>query len=153
MKTIKHNLCIVLFFMSTIINAQETTNSPKVEEMHTRKWNFLVEQAQLTQNELDAVQTIFMEYEKSVWSLHQQNREFFKKSIKELRNDKPNYTEMNDRYVEFEVKQSQLFKNYHMQLRKVLQPETLFKYYKAEREFKRKLLKDMQGRNLRGDRP
>jgi hypothetical protein len=54
--------------------------------------------------------------------------------------------------VESEVKQSQLFKSYHLQLRKVLQPETLFKYYKAEREFKRKLLQGMPGRLPSGGR-
>ena len=152
MKTIKHNLFVVFLFLSAIINAQENTNAPKVEEMHLRKWNFMVEQAQLTQSEVDVVQPIFMEYEKSLWSQHQQNSEFFKMGKKSMRNNKPNFAEMNDRYVEFEVKQSQLFKSYHLQLRKVLQPETLFKYYKAEREFKRKLLQGMKERNLHGDR-
>ncbi len=153
MKTIKNNLCVVFIFFYVIINAQETTNIPRVEEMHIRKLNFLVEQAQLTQSEIVLVRPIFMVYEKSIWSQHQQNREFFKMEKKSLKSGKPNFAELNDRYVEFELKQAQLFKNYHLQLRKVLQPITLFKYYKAEREFKSKLLQDMKGHKLSGNRP
>ena len=59
------------------------------------------------------------------------------------KNSKPNYSQLNDQYLELEINQAQLFKNYHLKLRKILSPETLFDYYKAERAFKRKLLHEM----------
>ena len=120
--------------------------------MQNQKSQFLVFQAQLNPDDIAKVQPIFMSYEKTVWELHKQNREFFKSAMKDAKKTTPNYAELNDRYVDFEFKEAQLFKTYHGQLRKVLQPETLFKYYKAEREFKRKLLQDFQDRRP-GDRP
>ncbi|MEI8085643.1 MAG: hypothetical protein WCG93_05430 [Paludibacter sp.] len=153
MKTIKNILIILLVATSTIINAQEISTSPKVNEMHAQKWKYMVEQAKLTQKEVDAVLPVFMEYEKSVWNLHDTKRDFFKTVQQMEKNSKPNYSQLNDQYFELEINQAQLFKNYHLKLRKLLSPETLFNYYKAERAFKRKLLQDMPNMPQRTSRP
>ncbi|HEY6913067.1 MAG TPA: hypothetical protein VI413_00185 [Paludibacter sp.] len=146
MKTIKNLLVGLFLLVSALLQAENKEDFPRIEEMHNHKWEFLVTQAQLSPDEIDRVKPVFMHYEKTIWDLHQQNREFFKAAMKDAKKVNPNYADLNDRYVDFEFKQAQLFKNYHMQLRKLLQPETLFKYYKAEREFKRKLLQDFQDR-------
>ena len=145
MKSVKSLFTALFLLVICFIQAQENEKFPKIEEMHNNKWQFLVAQAQLSSDDISKAQPIFMAYEKSVWDLHQQNREFFKSAMKDAKKVKPNYAELNDRYVDFEFKEAQLFKNYHGQLRKVLQPETLFNYYRAEREFKRKLLQDFKG--------
>ena len=152
MKTTRYMLICLTVMIGQVLQAQENEKFPKIEEMHNQKWQFLVFQAQLNPDDIAKVQPIFMSYEKTVWELHKQNREFFKSAMKDAKKTTPNYAELNDRYVDFEFKEAQLFKTYHGQLRKVLQPETLFKYYKAEREFKRKLLQDFQDRRP-GDRP
>jgi hypothetical protein len=143
MKTIKNIFIILLVASSCIIDAQEISTSPKVNEMHAQKWKYMVEQAQLNQKEVDAVLPVFIEFEKSVWNLHDKKRDFFKTVQQMEKNSKPNYSQFNDQYLELEINQAQLFKNYHLKLRKLLSPETLFNYYKAERAFKRKLLQDM----------
>ncbi|MDP4238736.1 MAG: hypothetical protein Q8904_04595 [Bacteroidota bacterium] len=148
MKLMKYTLLGILVFFSCSAIAQDNHKFPKLEELHERKWQSLVAQAQLTQKEIEMVKPVFMEYEQSVWKLHRENREFFKSSLTNAKTNKPNYAELNDRYVEYEFKEAQLFKSYHLQLRKLMQPETLFRYYKAEREFKRKLLQDFQERKL-----
>jgi hypothetical protein len=152
MKATKYILFSLFAFIISSIYAQDREKFPKIEEMHNQKWQFLVVQAQLSPDEIKKVEPIFMSYEKSVWDLHTQNREFFKYAMKDAKKNVPNYAELNDRYVDFEFKQAQLFKSYHGQLRKLLEPETLFKYYKAEREFKRKLLQDFKDRRPM-DRP
>lgn len=144
MKTLKYFIWSVLILLSTNINAQDIDKSPKVDDMHSQKWQFMVEKAQLTPTDIAKVQPVFMQYEKTMWCQHQQNRNFFKKNFKKDSNAKPDYAQLNDRYIEMEVKQSQMLKGYHLQLCKLLSPETLFRYYRAEREFKRKLLQDMQ---------
>ena len=144
MKMMKFTLIGILLVLSATGFAQDKDRNARIEEMHARKWQSLITQAQLTPKEIDAVKPVFMEYEQTVWKLHQDNRGFFKSAMKNAGKVKPNFADLNDRYVDFEFKQAQMFKNYHMQLRKILQPETLFKYYKAEREFKRKLLQDLQ---------
>ena len=140
----KFTLIGILLVLSATGFAQDKDRNARIEEMHARKWQSLITQAQLTPKEIDAVKPVFMEYEQTVWKLHQDNRGFFKSAMKNASKVKPNFADLNDRYVDFEFKQAQMFINYHMQLRKILQPETLFKYYKAEREFKRKLLQDLQ---------
>lgn len=140
----KYCLVGVLLVLSNFLYARDNDNFSKIDDMHLRKWHILVTEAQLTPKEVEAVQPIFMEYEKAVWNSHQAHREFFRSALRDAKKVKPNYAELNDRYVDYELKQAQYFKNYHLKLRKLLQPETLFRYYKAEREFKRKLLHDFQ---------
>jgi hypothetical protein len=142
MKMIKYSLFGLVLTLSSFLYASDNDGFTKIDDMHLRKWQTLVSEAQLTPKEIDVVQPVFMEYEKAVWNLHKQNREFFRSALKDGKKVKPNYAELNDRYVDFEFQEAQLFKNYHLKLRKLLQPETLFKYYHAEREFKRKLLRD-----------
>lgn len=144
MNTIKKLLVGLFVLASTLLQAENRDDFPRIEEMHNNKWEFLVEKARLSPDEIERVRPVFMNYEKTVWNLHRQNRESFKAAMKDAKKIKPNYADLNDKYVDFEFKQAQLFRNYHMQLRKLLPPETLFKYYKAEREFKRKLLQDFQ---------
>ncbi len=144
MKTLKCFIWSILISLSANINAQDFDKSPKVEDMHSQKWQFLVDKAQLTPTDIAKVQPVFMQYEKTMWFQHQQNRDFFKKNFKRENGISPNYAQLNDRYVEMEVKQSQMLKSYHLQLRRLLSSETLFRYYHGEREFKRKLLQDMQ---------
>jgi len=148
MKLLKCAFVGLMLFMSYSLFAQENDKPPRIEEIHARKWQSLIAQAQLTPKEIKAVKPVFTEYEQSVWKMHQENREFFRSVLKNEKKIKPNYADLNERYVELQFKEAQMFKNYHLQLRKLLQPETLFKYYKAEREFKRKLLKDIQEHKL-----
>jgi hypothetical protein len=144
MKIIKNVLICLLVMMSSSTFAQDKDKLFKIEEMHARKWQCLVSQAQLTPKEIDAVKPVFMEYEQLVWKLHQENHDFFKSAFKNAKTVKPNFAVLNDRYVDNEIRDAQMFKNYHLKLRKLLQPETLFKYYKAERDYKRKLIQDLQ---------
>jgi hypothetical protein len=152
MKLIKYALLGMLVFLSSTAIAQDNNKIPKIDELHALKWQSLSTRAKLTPKEIEIVKPVFMEYEQSVWKMHQEKHEFFKSALKDVKTVKPNYADLNDRYVDYELKEAQMFKSYHLQLRKLLQPETLFKYYKAEREFKRKLLKDLQDQHKPGNK-
>ena len=144
MKLIKYCILFLLAFLNTTAFAQDNTKFPKIEDLHERKWQILITQAQLSPKEAENVKPVFIEHENLVWKLHQGNHEFFKSALKNAKNVKPNYAALNDRYIDNEFKEAQLSKIYHIKLRKILDPETLFRYYKAERDFKRKLLHDLQ---------
>ena len=146
MKTSKYLLFSLFLLIVSALQAQDQDISSKIDEMHASKWQFMVTKTQLSPEDAAKAQPIFMAYEKSIWDLHQKNRDFFRAAMKDSKKVKPNFAQLNDMFVDFEFKQAQLFKNYHIQLRKVLQPETLFNYYRSEREFKRKLLQDFPGR-------
>lgn len=144
MKMMKYILSGLLVFLTLTAYAQDNDRNIRIEQLHEQKWQIMISHADLTPREVDLVKPVFMQYEQSIWKLHQENHEFFKAAYKKAKDVKPNYAALNDRYIEYEFKEAQMSKNYHLQLRKLLQPETLFRYYKAEREFKRKLLQDLQ---------
>jgi len=146
MKLMKYTLMVMLVFLSNAAFAQETNKFTKIQEFHERKWQILITQAQLNPKEIEDVKPVFLEYENLLWKLHQENHEFFKSNLKNAKNVKPNYAALNDRYIDNEFKEAQMAKNYHIKLRKILDPETLFRYYKSERDFKRKLLQDLKDR-------
>lgn len=141
MKNTKFILLIVLFGLSIASLAQNRRERMDVDEFHERKWQFLIKEAELSPAEINTVKPIFLEYEKATWQLHQESREAFMK-MREQKTDM-NYSVMNDKYVNQEIRQAQLFRNYHLKLRKLLKPETLFKYYMAEKIYKRRLLNNM----------
>lgn len=140
----KYKILGILLLLSSFLYAIDTGSPSMIDQMHLQKWKILVSRAQLNQKEIELVQPVFMEYENAVWSLHQKNREFLKSAFQNKSKGKPNFAEVNDRYADFDFQDAQLFRNYHYKLRKLLSPETLFRYYLAEREFKRKLLRDFQ---------
>ncbi|MDR1585454.1 MAG: hypothetical protein LBS07_04675 [Prevotellaceae bacterium] len=125
------------------VQAQQHKDRPRIEDMHAKKWAELSAKAKLTEQEKTVVYPVFMEYEDAVWKLFKQNREV----MKSLRNKKDdaslNYEEINNKYIEQEVKQIELLQEYHKKLTKILAPRKLFDYYLAERVYKRQLLQNM----------
>ena len=144
MKLMKYAFIGLLMILSNSLKAQDNNRFARIEEMHERKWQNLIAQAQLSPNEIEMVKPVFLQYEQTIWKMHQENRDAFRAALKNAKNVKPNYADLNERYVNYQFKEAQLFKNYHIRLRKLLQPETLFKYCKAERDYKRVLLREFQ---------
>jgi hypothetical protein len=136
----------ILLFVSSYTVAQELKPRHSVEEIQQMKWKMIVEATKMSAKDVELIQPIFLEHEKSKWQLHQQKRMFFKTEQQKDGEDNLNYAQLNDQYVEFEVKEAELVKKYHSQLKKLLSPQSLYVYYKAEREFKRKLLDDMRAK-------
>ncbi|NDV46178.1 hypothetical protein D0T49_03865 [Paludibacter sp. 221] len=127
----------------TVLQAEEK-RQPSPEDMHTKKWEFLVKTANLNQQQAEQVKPVFMKYEEGLWDLHKKNH-----PKREPKNTPPNYEELNDKYVERELKQAELLRDYHAELKEILTPETLHNYYKAERMFKRELIFEMQHNHQR----
>ncbi|HNX12898.1 MAG TPA: hypothetical protein PKH68_07895 [Paludibacteraceae bacterium] len=144
MRNIKYILLSALLLLSLAIQAEtEQRGRPNVKEMHERKWQFMMNEVELSPAEINAVKPVFLNYEKAIWELHEKDREFFRLSRDRKQGVDINYSELNDKAVNSEISHALLLKNYHLKLRKLLKPETLFNYYQAERKFKRKLLQNM----------
>ena len=142
----KKYFLLLALSIALIAQAQEH-KKPNIEEMHARKWQFMVENAQLTSVDAENAKPVFMEYEQAVWKLMEQNKGFFHKSgLDKKNNSKMNYEEMNDRFVNFEIQKAQLLKVYYSKLKKVLTSESIFKLLSAERSFRKELIKDWQGK-------
>ena len=143
-------LILSLFVMIVLnVQAQQRPPHPQIEDMHNTKWEEINAKVKLSEQEKTAVYPVFQAYEKAVWDLSKQNREMFKAVRDKKEGVVLNYEEINNKYIEQEVKLADLLKQYHAKLSKLLPPETLYNYYRAERIYKRQLLQNMPERPKR----
>lgn len=134
-----YTLVFLLSLVAFSTQAQHRRGRANVEELHEKKWEFLLKEVSLSPAEESTVKPIFLDYEKNLWELHRTTWELFRKS-KATNLTEKEYSELNDKMVNLEIKRSQYLREYHMKLREQLKPETLFKYYLAEKKFERELL-------------
>ncbi|MDO9154120.1 MAG: hypothetical protein Q7U47_10535 [Paludibacter sp.] len=149
----KKNILLSLLFVAMVLQAQEQNDRPGINEMHTRKWEFIVEKANLTAQDAEKVQPIFTQYEKEVWKLMEKNRAFFMGKKNFADNKKPNFEEMNNRFINTEIEKAQLLKTYYQKLRKVVSDETIFKIGEADRSFRKELIRNWQGNRKQRNLP
>ena len=154
MKNIRLNIILVLMLSSFFsLQAQENRRgSFDVNAFHENKRKFMMDEVSLSPVEVEAVKPIFLEYEKKNWELHNQIRQLFHQTRNGNMSEK-DYRELNDKMINNEIKRSQYLREYHLKLRKLLNPETLFKYYRAEKSFEKQLLsKGLRGRQNPAER-
>jgi len=139
-------LIVVFLILNMGIQAQDFRNHPNVADIHEHKWEYIVEQAKLTPQQADKIEPVFMEYEKALWKSSEQMRDAFKKFRDEKRSkNKPDYEELNKRFIALDIEKAQLQKNYYLKLKKTLNDETIYNYFGAERSFRKELIKEWQG--------
>lgn len=136
-------IIILSILLLSFINVQAKNKRPMMDKMYEHKWQVMLSKVKLTQEETARVKPIFINYEKAVWKIHKERISTIMDFKKSKNNGTIDYTLLNDKYINLEIKQAQLLRNYHLKLKEILKPETLFNYYQAERMFKRKLLRDM----------
>lgn len=149
MKKIRINtLLVVLLAVIFSAHAQQGRRGNfNVNIFHENKWNFMMGEVSLSPAEIDAVKPIFLEYEKKNWELYKQIPQVFRQSRNRNLTEKE-YRELNDKMINNEIKRSQHLREYHLKLRKLLKPQTLFKYYQAEKNFERQLLSGRPQRHI-----
>ncbi|MFV0392586.1 MAG: hypothetical protein ACK5KP_12025 [Paludibacteraceae bacterium] len=133
-----------LTFLPNVFSQQRNRGKFDVNKFHENKWEFINHTVSLSPAEVAVVKPVFLEYEKKNWELHKQSRELFKKTFDKEITEKE-YRELNDKMINYEIKRSQYLRDYHLKLRKLLKPETLFHYYRAEKKFERQLLQERPG--------
>lgn len=143
MQSIKFYILISLiaFSSGSLFAQQQRSKHPDPDKMHEKKWEFMKEKSGMTAQQAEAVKPVFMDYEKSVWKLHESSHALRKESRGK---DKPDFEKLNDDYIRLETEQANMLKAYHEKLKKLLQPESLFNYYRAERAYKRQMVYEIQ---------
>lgn len=140
----KISLSVIIFLLVSFVSSQaQNRKHPSMEKMHEHKWVEMMKQVKLSNEEMALVKPIFMEYEQAIWRIHQDGVKKFKEYRKSQFTGNIDYSALNDSYINTEIRQAQLLRIYHLKLKRILKPETLFKYYLAERSFKFKLLREM----------
>ncbi len=140
MKTSKYlSTVLMLMLFSALAFSQNRGQRFDVDKFHEHKWDFIMKEVKLSPAEESAVKPVFIEYEKKNWELHVKSRELFQQARKEEMSEK-DYRNLNDKTVNLEIKRAQYLREYHVKLRKLLNPETLYRYYRAQKSFEKQLL-------------
>lgn len=139
-------LLTLLTVIAGVIYAQGPRELPRIKEIQEQKWQHIVQQAGLTEQEAAKAQPIFMEYEQAVWNLMERNRPFFMGHNIGNSNEKPDFGKLNENFVNTEIQKAQLLKTYYQKLKKVVSDEKIFLMGTAERSFRKELVKEWQGR-------
>lgn len=149
MKNLRQLLFALFFFSASITFAQD--HKPVREKVEAMKVGFMTERLNLTPEEAKVFWPVYNKYQDELESVRKSRRE-------NLINAKMNFDEMTDKEVEKVIeseissRQSELdlLKKYHPQFKQVLPIKKVAKLYRAEEDFKRKLLDMIQER--RADR-
>jgi hypothetical protein len=149
MRKIKYLMTAILFTGSTCF-LQAQTPTPVREKVESMKVGFLTERLNLTPEEAKAFWPVYTKYENELEALRKTRRE-------NLVNAKKNFDEMTDKDIEkavdneiaFRQSELDLLKKYHPQFKQVLPIKKVAKLYRAEEDFKAKLLDMIQEKRER----
>ena len=149
MKNLKKTIFLILFLSSSFLYGQP--QRPVREKVEAMKVGFLTERLNLTPEEAKVFWPVYNKYTDELETLRKSRRE-------NLINARMNFDEMTDKDVEKAIdseigsrqNELDLLKKYHPQFKQVLPIKKVAKLYRAEEDFKRKLLDMIQER--RGDK-
>ena len=141
-------ITIVLLVVSTVATAQHDhhhKDKPSKEEVKAMKIAYLTDKLELTPQEAEKFWPVYNEY--------QGKKDEIRKKAKEHRKAKKENTSPTDAEVEemiqmhFSMKQKSLDldKQYYSEFKNVLPIQKVGKFYRAEEQFKRELLKKIRG--------
>lgn len=141
--------CIMTLGLSAQENStnQDDARKQRWEDMKAKRAAYYTEKIGLTSDEAQLFWPVFNELQEKKWKLHQQMSAQFRSDKKDDQG-KPiiNYDKVNNELIRIKVSEANLDKVYHEKFKKILNPEKLFRYYVAERDWANKLLKDLEKR-------
>lgn len=117
------------------------------EDMKAKRAAYYTEKICLTPQEAQQFWPVFNELQEKKWKLHMQMSAQFRNGKKDT-DGRPifDFAKINDELIRIKVQEANLDKVYHERFKKILNPEKLFRYYGAERDWANKLLKDIEKR-------
>lgn len=146
---------VVLF--SSVLRAQRTGHGDKelyeskMEELKSEKVAYFTNKMNLSAETAQKFWPLYNECEEKKMSLHKQFRDLMKGMHKDESGkwdmEDADYLKLADAMVDVKLKQAQLQKDYLQKYKAVLTPEQLVKFYRADEQFGRDMLKRYQGRS------
>jgi hypothetical protein len=145
MKNLKNKILILLLSCTTILYAQD--RRPMKDRVDAMKIGFLTDRLNLTPEEAKTFWPVYNQYSDELEKLRRGRRD-------NIINARENFDSMSDAQLEkavdseiaFRQSELEILKKYHPQFKKILPIKKVAKLYKAEEDFKRKLLEMIQER-------
>ncbi len=154
MRKVKRIFCMLFAIISLTVNAQD--KRPERENVEAMKIGFLTDRLDLTPEEAQKFWPVYNQYSDEMEKLRKSRR-------LNLMEARQNMDEMSDseaeKFVDSELKFRQdeldIMKKYHPRFKTILVPKQVARLYKAEEDFKRRLLEMLKDRpdGRGGNRP
>jgi len=125
-------------------NNDNSTNDRK-EKIKAQKIAFITQSLDLSVSEAQLFWPVYNEYHKKIEKIICDERKLFKFDKIETLTDKE-IEAISDKYIDSEVQQADLLKEYHAKLKNVMSPKKILQLYIAEKEFHKKLIKDLKNK-------
>jgi len=146
MRKVKRIFCVLFAIISITVNAQD--KRPERENVEAMKIGFLTDRLDLSPEEARKFWPVYNQYSDEMEKLRKSRRLI-------LMEARQNMEEMSDaeaeKFVDSELKFRQdeldIMNKYHPRFKSILIPRKVAKLYKAEEDFKRKLLEMLKDRN------
>lgn len=146
MKRIKFTLLmfvLAIFAGNAYSQHDDNIMKEKIEKIKAQKVAFITQKVGLSVSEAQAFWPLYNEYEKKRDEITDEQRKIFKNDKIDTYTDKEAEL-ISDKYVDYEIQEANLLKEYYVKFKTVLPPKKVLNIYMAEKEFHRKLLKDLQ---------
>ena len=139
-------LFIVFFSLSSIAQPQGTPQDKK-ERIDALKVSFITQKLELTREEAQRFWPVYNEYQKSRDALRTERKEQFRnysERFDELSDGE--LTELVDKQIIYRQRDLDLMKKYHAEFKSVLPVRKVALLYRAEDEFKAKVMQEIKNR-------
>ena len=141
------NIALLLVLLNSTVAIAQDKRPPAKERVEAMKIGFLTERLDLTPEDAKTFWPVYNLYAGELEKLRKGRRE-------NILNARDNFDEMSDADLEktvdneiiFRQNELEILKKYHPQFKKILPIRKVAKLYKAEEDFKRKLLDIIQDR-------
>ncbi len=142
----KYTLIVIFTLIATITFAQHDDKCSMREKIKSEKIAYITEKLDLTVKEAQVFWPVYNELETKRKAIRSERRKAMHSLKKEYETLSDKELEViSDKLIHLEVDYAQLMKEYNQKFKKVLPANKIVKYYRAEHEFKSKLLKDLKG--------
>ncbi|HEY1005804.1 MAG TPA: hypothetical protein VGD92_01445 [Sphingobacteriaceae bacterium] len=139
MKLLFNILFLLLMAAPGMLHAQERSGKSKHEEIEAIKAAFITKKLDLTSEEAKAFWPVYNDYQRELSAIIRERRQNFKSS-----GGNPSGRLNAD--FDFEGRVLALKKSYQKEFAKVLPPQKVLTLYRAEREFREQLIRELKER-------
>ncbi len=147
-------IAIIVLTFSVVIQAQDENMKQRMDELKAQKVAFFTEKINLDSETAQKFWPLYNEFEKGKFEFFRKNRELTKQMWKvdkgEVKLSEKDYEKLADSIAKLRFDHAKLQQEYHEKYKKVLTPEQLVRFYVAEDQFNRDMLRKM---HRKGPRP
>ena len=140
----KHFFVTAVLTLCALSATAHYKDCPHWEEIQSKKIAHINEKVQFTVNEAKLFWPLYNEYLEKESAL---KKEFFEKQKKGKESNKIDYEELNDALILHQQALTNLHVEYYNKYKQILSAEKLYRYYSAERSFKKVLLESIEKKN------